>query len=85
MKRKRLEQAGLHAVRLLRFNKLQQGLPFMINTSLLPPDHCYYEYPDGSISLVTICKINGDFKEVHKLTKEENQEIRGKLNLAILK
>lgn len=76
-----LDEAGLLAIQTLRKTKLELELPFMINTSLLPPDQCYYEYTDGSLQLVTISRITRDFVKVRELSEEEQALIRKTLRL----
>lgn len=78
---KQLEKAGMKAVQELRRNKLNSGLPFMINTNLLRTHQCYMEYPDGSINIVTFCHETIDFKIVASLSANENKKIRRKLKL----
>ena len=81
MKRKKLEMAGIQAVKNLRRNKLTLGFPFMINSDLLPPDQCYLEYPDGSIKLVELNPDNSDYRIIAELTEEEGRLIRKKYQL----
>ncbi|MBI5372858.1 MAG: hypothetical protein HZA79_12620 [Sphingobacteriales bacterium] len=79
MKRKKLEESGLFAIRLMRKTKLESGHPFMINVSSLPADQCYLEFPDGNIQLVTINRSKKDFEKVRELTKAEKNAVRKKL------
>ncbi len=76
MKRKKLENAGNQAAKILRRNKLNMGFPFMINSYLLPSDQCYLEYPDGTIKLVTIDSDKSDFKIIAELSSEDGSSIR---------
>jgi hypothetical protein len=76
MKRKEQERRGLLALKHLRKNNLEQGHPFMINTPSLPLDQCYFEFPDGSIQIVTICRTGEDFEIVRELSVEEQSELR---------
>ena len=76
MTSKKLEDSGLFAVRLLRKNKLEQGYPFMINSSLLPVDQCYLEFPNGIIQLVTINRKKKDFEVVRDLSLDEQESIK---------
>ena len=76
MKRKKLEQSGLLALRLLRKSKLKQGHPFMINSVELPLGQCYFEYPDGSIQIVTLCHNKKDFEVIRELSPKEKTLIR---------
>ncbi len=85
MTSKQLQKAGTKAVRELRRNKLNSGIPFMINTDLLPTNQCYMEYPDGSINILTICSKTWDFKVIGRLSIAENKTIRRKLKLNRLK
>jgi hypothetical protein len=81
MKLKQLEKSGILAVKLLRRTKLNLGHPFMINTNALPTDQCYLEYPNGSITLVTISRKNNDFKIIEKLTPQQCDSLRKKYKL----
>ncbi len=74
--RKKYEDIGQLALRELRKSKLGAGHPFMINSFKLPSDQCYFEYPDGSFQLVTICRIESDFKVVRTLSKKEQNALR---------
>ncbi|MEP7142240.1 MAG: hypothetical protein ABI707_05185 [Ferruginibacter sp.] len=78
-----IERRGTSAVKRLRLKKLQSGYPFMINSRDLPGNQCYLEYPDGSISLVTLVKSAGDFTVIRKLTRDEQNNIRVRYNLAL--
>jgi hypothetical protein len=69
--RKRAEVIGHIALRKLRKNKLDAGHPFIINSSKLPSNQCYFEFPDGTFQVVAICHIDNDFKAVRTLTKRE--------------
>jgi hypothetical protein len=81
MKLKQLERSGVEAVKMLRRTKLNLGLPFMINSPLLPPDQCYLEYPDGSIKIVTLSKQDNDFKTLSELDSKKSDSIRKKYKL----
>jgi hypothetical protein len=74
--RKRVEDMGRLALRELRKNKLAAGHPFMINSHKLPSDQCYLEFPEGTFQLVTICRIENDFKVVRKLSKKEQSALK---------
>ena len=76
-----IEKNGTEAVKQLRLKKLQNGHPFMINTKDLPGNQCYLEYPDGSISLVTMIKSAKDFTVIRILTEGEVKHIRTRYNL----
>jgi len=76
-----IERTGTAAVKRLRIRKLKSGHPFMINSKDLPGNQCYLEFPDGSISLVTIIKPARDFTVIKKLSQIEGNIIRAKYNL----
>ena len=82
MKRKKLEQSGLLAVQLLRKTKHKQGHPFMINSSTLPADQCYLEFPDGLIQLVKLNRAINDFEVIRDLTPKEQEQLKKQLQLA---
>jgi hypothetical protein len=65
------ENVGAIAVRKLRKEKLEKGIPFMINVKGLPDYQSYLEYPDGSISLVILEPSKRDFVEIKKLSETE--------------
>jgi hypothetical protein len=71
-----LEEIGNAAVRKLRREKLQNGLPFMITSSELPDGQCYLEYADGRITLVTLSKNARDFQYLRDLSAAEILRIR---------
>jgi len=77
-----IERTGTAAVKRLRIRKLKSGHPFMINSKDLPGNQCYLEFPDGSISLVTIIKPARDFTVIKKLSQIEGNSIRAKYNLS---
>lgn len=81
MTAKQLEKAGSKAVRILRKNKLSNGIPFMINCDELPSHQCYLEYPDGSITLVTLTAARTGFAVIKKLTRNEVRHLRKKCKL----
>jgi len=64
------EKTGTDAVRALRIQKLK-----------LPSNHCYLEYPDGKIILVTLVRHTRNFKVLRVLTANESHQIRIKYNL----
>ena len=78
---KQIEKKGTDAVKELRLVKLQNGHPFMINSRDLPGTQCYLEYPDGSITLVSIAKSARDFTFIRKLSPAEQNSIRATHNL----
>lgn len=73
---------GTEAVKQLRLRKLLNGHPFMINSRELPANHCYLEFPDGSIKLVTVLDSQRDFTIIKELSTAESQTIRHKFHLA---
>ena len=82
MEFKQLERTGTAAVKRLRLKKLQDGLPFMINSKELPGNQCYLEYPNGSIKLVTMESSTRDFKVLRELSKAESALILAKYHLS---
>jgi len=82
MKRKKLEESGMQALMLIRKAKLEKGLPFMINSSKLPSDQCYFEYPDGTIWLATINRSKDDFDLTRLLSAHEQVSLRKMLQIA---
>ena len=78
-----IEQKGTEAVRQLRWQKLQNGRPFMITSRDLPPRQCYLEYPDGKIELVELPIHAVNFKVIRILTENESGKLRKKCNLPI--
>lgn len=81
MKTTALEKRGLQAIRLLRKSKLNRGLPFMINSRLLPTNQCYLEQPDGSIQLVSLSRNKNDFEVLKELDPEEGNKLRKRYKL----
>jgi hypothetical protein len=77
-----IEKRGTAAVRRLRRQKLEKGLPFMINSNDLPPNQCYLEFPDGSIQLAALAENKRDFDPIRVLSLTESSELRHKFNLA---
>jgi hypothetical protein len=69
------------AIKQLREITLMQGLPFMINSELLPSDHCYLEYPDGSVKVVVAHANRFDFKIIEELSFDEVRALKKKLKL----
>ena len=78
---KQLEKSGILAVKMLRKSKLSMGLPFMINTYLLPTNQCYLEFPDGAVKLVTVNSKTNDYIILKELTPEESYKLRIKYKL----
>jgi hypothetical protein len=74
---------GTKAVQELRLQKLQKGLPFMINSKNLKPNECYLEYPDGLIQLVFLKWGAKEFTVVRDLSQEEKQSLRKKYGLDV--
>lgn len=79
-----IENKGNSAIRRLRMEKLQSGHPFMINSNELPSNEAYLEFPDGSITLVSIEKNSRDFVVIRHLTSSEKTILRSKFNLTNL-
>jgi hypothetical protein len=69
------ENIGTIALRNLRKEKFASGFPFMINVIGLPDYQCYFEYPDGSMSLVMLDDTKKDFIEIEKLSTEAAKQI----------
>jgi len=76
-----LNKTGTDAVMRLRQRTLAAGEPFMINSKDLPDSQSYLEYPDHSISIVTVASDLHSFDTVRKLSDIEVQAIRRKFNL----
>ncbi|MEO6329488.1 MAG: hypothetical protein ABIO55_11160 [Ginsengibacter sp.] len=74
--------SALRAIKLLRKKKFSQGLPFMINSDLLPSEQCYLEYPDGSIKLVEADSEGFDFKVLEELDHHNIKLLKRTLKLA---
>jgi hypothetical protein len=79
-----IRKTGDEAVKKLRLQKLRSGYPFMINSSELESNHCYLEYPDGTIMLVYLENSARDFKVVRELTPAEEQTVRERYGLSRL-
>jgi len=79
---KQLEKSAAQAIKDLRLRKLQNGLPFMINSDLLPSNQCYLEYPDGSIALVFLNRKLNDFKTITEYSPDQSDSIRKQFKLA---
>ncbi|MEO6869491.1 MAG: hypothetical protein ABI168_07590 [Ginsengibacter sp.] len=71
----------LKRIRLIRKEKLSQGLPFMINSDELPSYQCYLEYPDGSIKIAEVDSRDSDFKIVGELDFLNAEVFKRKLKL----
>ena len=76
-----IEIAGIKAVKKLRRSKLNGGEFFMINLNSLPDDHCYLEFPDGTIRLAIYKSGAKDFTIVRELESDESSELRKKFDL----
>jgi hypothetical protein len=76
-----IEIIGYKAVKQLREQKLQRGLPFMINSKNLPSNQCYLEYPNGSITIVQIIPSAKDFTVIKQLNSSEINLVRTEFNL----
>ena len=81
MTTKKLEKDAQKAIMLLRKKRLRQGLPFMINSDLLPSGQCYLEFPDGSIKLVEANANGTDFDVIEELDEFTIEFLRNKFNL----
>lgn len=77
-----IELIGSNAVKKLRENKLQKGLPFMINSKTLPSNQAYLEYPNGSIAIVQIYKSAQEFTIIKELDIYEINNLRARYNLS---
>lgn len=76
-----LEQSANKAIQILRKKKLQQGLPFMINSDILESNQCFLEYPDGSLKIVEADSRGLDFRVVMDLSASETKQLKKRLNL----
>jgi len=79
--RTEIEIAGINAVKKLRRSKLKGGEFFMINLNSLPDDHCYLEFPDGTIRLAIYELGANDFTIVRELESDESSALRKKFDL----
>lgn len=77
-----LENAGTNAVKKLRLEKLNKGLPFMINSRDLPVEQCYLEYPTGVIKLAQMSGTKKEFIILKEFSQKESSSIRHKFHLA---
>lgn len=75
------ENIGTIALHNLRKEKFDMGLPFMINVSGMPNFQCYFEYQDGSMSLVMLDDSKKDFIEIEKLSIKQARQILNKNHL----
>jgi len=76
-----LEKSGTDAVKRLRKQKLEAGVPFMINSNELPSKQSYMEYPDKSMTIVTIATDQHSFEIVRKLSDDEANSVRRRYKL----
>jgi len=53
----------------------------MINSEVLPAKQSYMEYPDGTISIVTIAPDERSFATIRQLSAAEAQTLRIRYNL----
>lgn len=53
----------------------------MINSKFLPTNQCYFEYPDGSVALVSLSRKDNDFKIEIEYSTDEAIAIKKKHNL----
>ncbi len=79
-----IETLGIRAVKELRRRRLNRGEFFMINVNSLPPDHCYLEYPGGTIKLATYESRAKNFTIVRELEAEESFRLREKIGLELI-
>jgi hypothetical protein len=77
----KLQKAANETIKLLRKQKHNQGLPFMINSNKLKAHQCFLEFPDGIIKIVEVDKSKIDFKVVYELDKQESNNLRRELGL----
>ena len=76
-----ISKKGTNAVRNLRSQKLEAGLPFYFSLPNLDADKGYLEYPDGRIHFVQLLISSREFKELRELTVAETQKFRQLLNV----
>ena len=81
---KEIEILGTNAVKKLRRNRLSRGDFFMINSNSLPSDHCYLEYPGGSIKLAIYESGAKNFTILRELETEESSNLRERFNFEII-
>ena len=74
-------KSAINKIKLLRKEKLSQGLPFMINSDTLPSHQCYLEYPDGSIKIAEANSKESDFKIIEELDFLNAEVLRRNLKL----
>lgn len=74
-------KSAIKTIKSLRKKKLAQGLPFMINSDLLPSNQCYLEYPDGSIKIAEANSKDFDFKIIEELDYINVEILRRTLKL----
>jgi hypothetical protein len=82
---KEIETLGFNAVKTLRKSRLSRGNFFMINLNSLPPDHCYLEYPGGTIKLAIYEPGAKNFTILRELEIEESSDLRKKFNLELIR
>ncbi|MCU0404516.1 MAG: hypothetical protein MUE99_08200 [Chitinophagaceae bacterium] len=76
------EIKGTEAVKQLRIKKLKSGHPFMINSNDIGTDHCYLEFPDGTIKLAKIESSARDYYIIRDLTPAEAEKLRKRFDFA---
>lgn len=81
MKIKQIEKNAMLAIQNLRISYHKRGHPFMINSKFLPTNQCYFEYPDGSVALVSLSRKDNDFKIEIEYSTDEAIAIKKKHNL----
>jgi len=74
-------KSAINKIKSLRKEKLSQGLPFMINSDMLPSYQCFLEYPDGSIKIVEANSKESDFKIIEELDFLNAEVLRRNLKL----
>ena len=78
-----IRQAGERAVNELRIRNLRSGIPFMISSSELPPNQCYLEFPDESISIAQVKEDGKGFFIIRKLNTDELVLVRNQFDLML--
>jgi hypothetical protein len=79
----KLEEIGRAAVMRLRLLKLAKGFPFMFNSPGLPSTQCYFEYPDGRITIAELSDSADGFETIRELSEEETASLRNTLGLSV--
>jgi hypothetical protein len=79
-----IEKKGRDAVKELRWQKLRNGYPFMINSNDLEQRQCYFEFPDGTIELAYLENAAREFTMIRKLSAAEAKALRAKYGFSPL-